>query len=220
MEIKGTKDGLLIAIENQNWGDARSALIEHIQGKQAFFQGACAILDVGGLVLHHKEISELKTMLSDQEVNLTGLVSGSMVTQEAARKLGLKTDLPKFSGNKDESLKPLDTLMTGEKAILIQKTMRSGYKAAFQGHVIVVGDVNPGAEIVASGSIIVWGSCRGTVHAGADGDTAALVCALDLSPMQLRIASKVTTSPNDQEKPLPEIASIQDEQIIAEPWKQ
>jgi septum site-determining protein MinC len=116
-------------------------------------------------------------------------------------------------------MKPLDTVLAGEPAVMIHRTMRSGFKVAYQGHVVVLGDVNPGAEIVASGSIVVWGRLRGTVHAGADGDEAAVICALDLSPMQLRIASKIATSPQDSETPQPEIASIKEDQIIAEPWQ-
>jgi septum site-determining protein MinC len=82
-----------------------------------------------------------------------------------------------------------------------------------------LGDVNPGAEIVASGCVVVWGRLRGTVHAGAEGDETAVICALDLSPMQLRIASHVATAPQDNDKPQPEVASIKDDQIIAEPWQ-
>jgi len=66
----------------------------------------------------------------------------------------------------------------------------------------------------------VWGHLRGTVHAGAEGDEGAVVCALDLSPMQLRIASNIATTPSDQEEPKPEIARIKAGQIIAELWKQ
>lgn len=102
---------------------------------------------------------------------------------------------------------------------MIQRTMRSGFKVAYQGHVVVLGDVNPGAEIFASGSIIVWGRLRGTAHAGAEGDETAVVCALELTPTQLRIASKAATTPQDQEQLQPEIASIKDNQIIAEPWQ-
>jgi septum site-determining protein MinC len=119
----------------------------------------------------------------------------------------------------DQKLKPLDTALSGEAAIFIRRTMRSGFKVAYQGHVIVLGDVNPGAEIIASGSVVVWGRLRGTVHAGAEGDLAAVVCALDLSPTQLRIASKITTTPQDHVDPKPEIASIVEDQIIAEPWQ-
>jgi septum site-determining protein MinC len=89
-----------------------------------------------------------------------------------------------------------------------------------QGHVVVYGDVNAGAAIVAGGDVIVWGRLRGTVHAGAYGDENVVVCALDMVPMQLRIAGFITTSPDEKRhKPRPEVALIRDDQIVVEAWK-
>ena len=83
-----------------------------------------------------------------------------------------------------------------------------------------MGDVNPGAEIVADGNVIVWGKLSGLVHAGANGDETATVSALDLSPTQLRIADRITIAPPVDKKrvPVPETACIKDEQIVAEAW--
>jgi len=108
--------------------------------------------------------------------------------------------------------------MPGEPAILVQRTLRSGYRVEYQGHVVVIGDVNPGAEIVASGSVVVWGKLRGVVHAGAEGDENAVVCALEMIPTQLRISGMVSVSARRQGKPLPEIARIESGQVIVEPW--
>jgi septum site-determining protein MinC len=84
--------------------------------------------------------------------------------------------------------------------------------------VVVIGDINPGAEIIAKGDIIVWGRLRGVVHAGADGDESAMVCALDLSPTQLRIAGKIAVAPNRRGKPSPEVVRLVDGQFVAEGW--
>lgn len=219
MEIKGIKDGILISLEDQKWQDAKDALIEKIKEKQTFFQGARLVLDVGDSIIRAKELGEIRQSLSSQGVILFGVLSKSLVTQEGAHKLGLLTQLEQHKSKPDLKLKPLDTVLSGEGAVLIHRTMRSGYKVAYQGHVIVLGDVNPGAEIVASGCVVVWGRLRGTVHAGAEGDQSAVVCALDLSPMQLRIASKIATTPQEQVVPKPEVASIKDGLIIAEPWE-
>jgi len=219
MEIKGTKEGILISLEESDWTQAREKLVDHINDNQAFFEGARLILDVGNTILRAKELGELRDSLSNRGVLLTGILSHSMVTQETAQLLGLSTSLKKPKIKPKSSMKPLDTVLQGESAVMIHRTMRSGFKVAYQGHVIVLGDVNPGAEIIASGSIVVWGKLRGTAHAGAEGDEDAVVCALDLSPTQLRIASRVATTPQDQEQPQPEIASIRENQIIAEPWQ-
>jgi len=219
MEIKGMKDGILVNLEDQDWLEAKDDLIEQIKSKQDFFRGAHLVLDVGNNVLRAKELGELRDMLSDQGVILAGVLSLSIVTQETAQLLGVTTHLTKPKEKSNRKMKPFDTVIAGEAAVMIHRTMRSGFKVAYQGHVIVLGDVNPGAEIIASGCVVVWGRLRGTVHAGAEGDEGAVICALDLSPMQLRIATKIATTPQGTENPQPEIASIKDGQIIAELWQ-
>ena len=65
---------------------------------------------------------------------------------------------------------------------------------------------------------MIWGHLRGTVHAGADGDKNALICALDMSPTQLRIADQVSVMSPSKKKMGPEVARLVDNQVIAEPW--
>ena len=219
MEIKGVKDGILVNLEDQDWMEAREELIGQIEARNDFFQGAHLILDVGNNVLRAKELGELRDTLSEKGVTLSGVMSLSIVTQETAQLLGLKTRISKPTQKPARKITSLDTVLPGEAAVMVHRTMRSGFKVAYHGHVVVIGDVNPGAEVIATGSVVVWGHLRGTVHAGAEGDESAVVCALDLSPMQLRIGSKVATTPQDAEKPHPEIASIKENQIIAEPWQ-
>jgi septum site-determining protein MinC len=84
----------------------------------------------------------------------------------------------------------------------------------------LIGDVNPGAEIVAGGNIIVWGALRGTAHAGAMGDEGAIICALELAPRQIRIGSLIARSPERGRPPrMPEVASVQGDHIVVESWK-
>jgi septum site-determining protein MinC len=106
-----------------------------------------------------------------------------------------------------------------DAGLIVRRTLRSGQSLRHPGSVAVIGDVNPGAEIIAGGDIVVWGRLRGTVHAGALGNESAIVCALDLAPTQLRIAGRISRSPDDRRrKARPEFARVRDGQIIAEPW--
>ncbi|WP_420799299.1 septum site-determining protein MinC [Ktedonospora formicarum] len=83
----------------------------------------------------------------------------------------------------------------------------------------MLGDVNPGAEIVAGGDIMVWGMLKGMVHAGYPDNEQALVCSLYLSPVQLRIAHLLSRPPEGFEaQPSPEVAMIRDGQIVVETW--
>jgi septum site-determining protein MinC len=103
--------------------------------------------------------------------------------------------------------------------LVVRRTLRSGQSLRHPGHIVVIGDVNPGAEVVAGGDIVVWGRVRGMVHAGALGDEGAVICALDMAPTQLRIAGRIARSPEERRrKPVPEVASVHDGQIVAIPW--
>jgi septum formation inhibitor MinC len=97
-------------------------------------------------------------------------------------------------------------------------TLRGGQALHNLGNLIVVGDVNPGAELVASGDIVVFGALRGVAHAGAQGDRGARVIALELAPTQLRIATVIATSGPDRAKRGPEHASIVDDRIVVVPF--
>ncbi|HOQ07662.1 MAG TPA: septum site-determining protein MinC [Clostridiales bacterium] len=98
-------------------------------------------------------------------------------------------------------------------------TVRSGTLVSYEGNVVILGDVNPGGEVVAAGNVVVMGSLRGLVHAGADGNKEAIVAALSLQPTQLRIAD-VITRPPDSGQPkqgfLPEIAFVKDDMVYIE----
>jgi len=104
--------------------------------------------------------------------------------------------------------------------VLLHRTLRSGQSIQEPGHVLVIGDVNPGAEITAGGDVVVWGKLRGMVHAGALGNNEAVVCALELRPTQLRIGSHIAMSPEETASTgtRPETASVIDGQIVARPW--
>ncbi len=102
-----------------------------------------------------------------------------------------------------------------EETILVKRTLRSGQRLIYKGNIVIMGDVNPGAEVVAGNNIIVMGSLRGIVHAGANGNERAVVAAFRLRPTQLRIASYITRAPeNDQHLEQPEIAFIQNGVVV------
>jgi septum site-determining protein MinC len=76
-------------------------------------------------------------------------------------------------------------------------TLRSGDHLQVAGSVLLLGDVNPGARISAGGDVRVWGRLRGIAHAGCQGNTEARIVALQLRPLQLRIAGSVARGPED-----------------------
>jgi septum formation inhibitor MinC len=99
-------------------------------------------------------------------------------------------------------------------------TLRGGQTLQQLGSIVVVGDVNPGAELVATGDILVFGSLRGTAHAGAQGDANARVYALDLAPTQLRIATFIAADDGTRRAREPEVAFIRNDRIAIAPHRE
>jgi septum site-determining protein MinC len=217
IQIKGIKDGLLILLGEGEWPVVRAALLEHIEAQIDFLRGARLVLDVGNHILKAVELGGLRDALSERGLSLWAVLSSSPTTESTAQTLGLATRISKPLP--DRAAPPVDTsLHSGESAVLVHRTLRSGFSLQHPGHVIVVGDVNPGAEIIAGGDVIVWGHLRGMVHAGAEGDEGAVVCALNLAPTQLRIAGQIALTPQRRGKPQPELARLQDGRVVSVIW--
>jgi len=217
VQIKGIREGLLVTLGEGSWDELQQALLEHMNQQAEFFQGARLALDVGNHILKVVEMGQLRNEISERGVSLWAVLSNSPTTEKTAQTLGLATRISKPRPGHIPS-KPDTKLGSGEDAILVRRTLRSGFSLQHAGHVVVIGDVNPGAEIIASGNIVVWGRLRGLVHAGAEGNENALVCALDLSPTQLRIAGRIAVTPKRRGKTQPETARLHDGQVTAEPW--
>jgi septum site-determining protein MinC len=97
-------------------------------------------------------------------------------------------------------------------------TLRSGDHLQSDGSVLLLGDLNPGARISAGGHVLVWGRLRGVAHAGRQGDRSARIVALQLQPLQLRIADAVARGPQDRPpEGLAEEARLKDGEIQIEP---
>ena len=80
--------------------------------------------------------------------------------------------------------------------LYIHRTLRSGQSISSEGNIVIIGDVNPGAEIVAKGDITVWGILGGIAHAGSDGNTYSRIRALKLNAIQLRIGGIFARRPD------------------------
>lgn len=217
LQIKGLRDGLLVSLDDAPWEVQRVALLAQVDGQPAFFQGARLALDVASQVLHVNELVDLRDQLSERGIFLWAVISESPTTEKTAQLLGLATRISKPRPEEGRKFAVED--LGEETALFLQRTLRSGTRIEFAGHVVILGDVNPGAEIIAEGNVMVWGRLRGMVHAGAKGNRTAVICALDLSPTQLRIADEVSAALRPQEHPKPEVVRInKDGKLQAELW--
>lgn len=121
--------------------------------------------------------------------------------QDSERKPALDVTLIEMEHDIVEDL-PLPEVKVAVEAPLLpqvlylKQTLRSGQTVSHKGDLVIIGDVNPGAEIMAEGDITVWGSLRGIAHAGIGGNTEAEIRALNLQPIQIRIAHAIARAPD------------------------
>lgn len=155
----------------------------------------------GPLVLHSRDwpltlpdLRALQQLLAGVGLTLERVEGSRAETLVAAAALGLATGLrsePELEAG-GEPDRPAAALT------IHQGTLRSGDHLQAEGSVLLLGDVNPGARISAGGDVRVWGRLRGVAHAGCRGDGSARIVALQLRPLQLRIAAAVARGPEDQ----------------------
>jgi len=207
IQIKGLRDGLLVSLDDAPWDQQLAALISQVDAQPLFFQGAKLALDVSSQILHVNDLVDLRDKLSDRGIFLWAVISESPTTEKTSQLLGLATRIAK--PQPEESKVHVVEDIGEESALFLNRTIRSGTRTEFPGNIVILGDVNPGAEIIAEGNVIIWGKLRGMVHAGAGGNSKAIVCALDFSPTQLRIADSISeVNDQQQDRVRPQMASV------------
>ena len=93
-----------------------------------------------------------------------------------------------------------EQLDRGGEALLIKTTCRSGEVISYPGDIVVLADVNPGAQLIADGDIFVYGTLRGAAHAGASGDAKAVIVATVMRAPRLQIGPHVGIAPEGKER--------------------
>lgn len=223
IEIKGIREGLLVSLPEGEWPLLEQALVDELARRGDFLKGAKLIINAAEHELNVAAVSRLRDRVTDSGLVLWGILSSAAQTERSAQLMGLATRIhdgsrePEPAEEEYADSAPQDLGPDG--GILVRRTLRSGASLHSPGHITIIGDVNPGAEVVAGGNVVVWGRLRGLVHAGAGGDEAAIVCAMDLAPTQLRIAGHIAIPPSERGEISPEIARIHNGQVTAENWK-
>lgn len=213
--IKGTRSGLLLTLEPETpFVDLLNALADRLAEAPAFFRGAALTVDTSRRQLRVSERRQLESVLAHYQMSVRPLEKVTEIIKEAKTvTLPLEEAEPV-----NETPAPRD-LRESEDTLFLRRTIRSGQAIHHKSNIVVLGDVNPGAEIVAGGDIIVWGVLRGMVHAGYPDNEQAIVCALQLSPVQVRIAHLLSRPPEGfAAQPRPEVAIIRNGQIVVETW--
>ena len=264
VSIRGTREGLTVTLGEGDLGKVIAELSHQLVTQGAFFRGGRVALETGDRPLSEEALSDLGELFDGHEMVLRSVVAESSVTQHASQALGLRLVIPTpgLSEALEAEQAPKDRAPTKTKAkdrriprklrrpspdrgaqgassVVYRQQVRSGQRLRHPGHIVILGDVNAGAEVIAGGDIIVWGRLQGTAYAGSGGDYSAVVCALEMSPTQLRIGSLAARPeesrqvdsesgsgivrrllrPETRERSAQaEIALVRDEVIIVSPW--
>ncbi|MCS6875342.1 MAG: septum site-determining protein MinC [Aquificaceae bacterium] len=188
IEIKGITLPVIL-VEIKEKGDIQT-LTEEIKRRVSskLFEGSYVLIDSKD-ILQKEDVEKIEKTLSDKSVK--SLKKLNLHDQESVRK---------------------------ERLLIVEKHLRSGQRIEHNGDILILGDVNKDAQVVATGNIIVMGKLRGVAIAGALGDESAVVVALEMEPQQVRIGKKVAIMDEAERKSpgYPEVARIEDGSIILE----
>ncbi|MDW8095352.1 MAG: septum site-determining protein MinC [Aquificaceae bacterium] len=188
IEIKGITLPVIL-VEIKEKGDIQT-LTEEIKQRVSskLFEGSYVLIDSKD-ILQKEDVEKIEKALSDKSVK--SLKKLNLHDQESVRK---------------------------ERLLIVEKHLRSGQRIEHNGDILILGDVNKDAQVVATGNIIVMGKLRGVAIAGALGDESAVVVALEMEPQQVRIGKKVAIMDEAERKSpgYPEVARIEDGSIILE----
>ena len=174
-------------------------------------------IDCKNLDLSCTDILYLTKVTRRYNCEIISFCSSSSKTIVSSQSLGYRTQFI-IEDDSNKTLKINTENLNFRKTHFHQGTVRSGEYLEISGDLVILGDVNPGAIVSAEENIIIWGRLLGIAHAGSKGNSKATISALQLRPVQLRIAKTIARGP--KEKPqlgIAEQARIVSEEILIFP---
>lgn len=208
VNIKGTPKCLVIQIDTKyDFTEIIIALKKHISQANGFFAGGKYKFQISPDALTNEQFSILEQIC--YENGLTPIADCETPIQENT------------SSETGQKVLGVSQGELQQNSHFITKNIRNGEKLSYNGNVILLGDINPGSEIIATGNIVVMGSVKGMVHAGAEGDLTSFIIASILDPLQIRIGKLIACKPEKNssiKSHTPEIARVENDQIVILPY--
>ncbi len=219
ISIKGKNGRLEVAVDAQtSYSEIKKAITKKISSNKKFFAGSETKLVISGKEMTKAQRMELKRLLAMDydifDVSFRGALSAPENQVEVKQTQSSKQVTP--DTNKVDLI---SKSFFDAKSIFVSHTLRSGQRVECAGDVVVLGDVNVGAEVIAGGSVAVMGALRGLVHAGATGRNDVVVAANALVPGQLRISGKIAVFPEGKQPQGPEIAEFRQGSVMVRALK-
>ena len=199
VSINLRKDEILIKLdEKSKQEEIVGALKKKLPELKKLYKEEKTPIKVTGKILKNKEIDEIQVLIKEK------------IDVE------IEFDMPKSLGL--HSIKKTFNREIGVSETTFHKgSLRSGQKLETEGSLVILGDVNSGAEVMASDNIVVLGALRGLAHAGAKGNKEAIVAAGLFDAVQIRIAN-IVKEIDREEEPMHKQAciSVVEDKIVIE----
>lgn len=202
--IKGNKHGISVVLdETMEFGQLKESIRDKFAGASKFFGSADMAISFEGRNVTQEEEKEILNIISEvSKLRIVCVIENDSkkdaVYEEAVRSV---LDEQPSGEMKQQQENNGYTAVSGTNGddesmstAFCKGTLRSGQLFESQSSVVVLGDVNPGAKVISKGNVIILGSLRGNVYAGADGNENAFVVALEMNPMQIKIADVIARS--------------------------
>lgn len=204
--IKGNKSGITVILDQESPFDK---LLEEIGKKfresSKFFKGAkMAVMFEGRKLCPEEEYQILETISDNSALEIV-----CVIDQDTDREALFQAAIQKKSQD--------DISNTGQ---FYKGTLRSGQVVESEGSITILGDINPGGKVIATGNIIVLGALKGTAYAGITGNLNAFVVALEMAPIQIRIGEVIARSADGKSRQKGSgamIAFVEKDNIYVEP---
>ncbi|MEG0251425.1 MAG: septum site-determining protein MinC [Christensenellaceae bacterium] len=216
--IKGKEDGLEIYLdEKTTYPVLREELMLKLKKNSEFFKNSDTKVVIRGKEISEAQRNEIRRVF-EMDYGIHDVLYGDEADMLKEVELTIERPSRVPKEKKDEYTDEIELVSNAyfdAKSIFISNTIRSGQRIECEGDVVVIGDVNPGAEIIAGGSIAIFGRLRGLAHAGCAGRKDVCVAALNMCPKQLRLSGRVVTFPNNRDDAMePEIAELKNGKVV------
>ena len=218
MRIDSKKEKIIFpkAFTN-NWREMLDLIIKDYKGLSVSF-------NIGEWHLSCKDINYIQRVCDREKLHIAYIQSSKIESIISASSLGIHTLMNLVDSEVKENQIQINseqrpsTESPSSNILFHIGTLRSGEVLEAIKNVLILGDVNPGAKVIAGGDVMIWGRLLGIAHAGKNGNIEAKITALQLRPVQLRIASKVARGPKEKpDEGLAEEASIEQDLIVIKP---
>ncbi len=204
--IKASSNGITVVLDgSKTFSEIKEAVAAKFKASASFLGDAKMAITFSGAEMNDEQKKELLKTISD---NCSLDVTAFYETKEEM--------------NKEEQIRFTRELMKDPYLARFYKgNLRSGQSLDVENSIISLGDISPGASVISNGNIIVLGAIKGTAFAGAMGNKNAFIFALEMNPMQVRIADTIARAPDKPDKSQaasqPRIAFLENDTIYIEP---